>query len=265
MLKLFREAFSLNENNILSKWQFGFRAGHSTMHPMVHFLNKIAESLNKKKHTIAIFCDLKKAFDTCDHTILLLKLKRYGVSGTELKWFESYLTKRKQFVSIKDHSSPLLEISLGVPQGSILGPLLFILYINDLPLSSKFLSLLFADDTTLLFSHDNLETLTLTVNEEFQKICEFFRINRMVLHPDKTKFMLFTRGAGVADPVLYCNNNNTDQNLPNLISVLGRVSHTDTTPAIKFLGVYFDPALNFNPFTLKKKSCSDFYQNFTTY
>ena len=245
----------LNENNILSKWQFGFRSGHSTMHPMVHFLNKIAGSLNEKKHTIAIFCDLKKAFDTCDHTILLLKLKRYGVSGTELKWFESYLTKRKQFVSIKDHSSPLLEISLGVPQGSILGPLLFILYINDLPLSSKFLSLLFADDTTLLFSHDNLETLTLTVNEEFQKICEFFRINRMVLHPDKTKFMLFTRGAGAADPVLYCNNNNMDQNLPNLISMLGRVSHTDTTHAIKFLGVYFDPALNFKYHisTLKNK------------
>ena len=117
---------------------------------------------------------MKKAFDTCDHNILLLKLKRYGVTGTELQWFESYLTKRKQFVSIKNHSSSLLEISLGVPQGSILGPLLFLLYINDLPLSSKFLSLLFADDTTLVLTHDNLNTLILNVNEELYKVCEYF-------------------------------------------------------------------------------------------
>ena len=245
----------LTANNILSKWQFGFRPGHSTAHPMIHFLNKITDSLNKKNHTIAVFCDLKKAFDTCDHTILLLKLKKYGVSGTELQWFESYLTKRKQFVNIKGRSSSLLEIDLGVPQGSILGPLLFILYINDLPLSSKFLSLLFADDTTLLYTHENLNTLTTIVNEEFQKVCEFFRINKMVLHPDKTKFMLFSRSAGGVDPVLLCNNNNNDQNLPNLINELGRVSSTDSTPAIKFLGVYFDPSLNFkfHISTLKKK------------
>ena len=181
-------------------------------------------------------------------------LKKYGVSGTELQWFESYLTKRKQFVNIKGRSSSLLEIDLGVPQGSILGPLLFILYINDLPLSSKFLSLLFADDTTLLYTHENLNTLTTIVNEEFQKVCEFFRINKMVLHPDKTKFMLFSRSAGGVDPVLLCNNNNNDQNLPNLINELGRVSSTDSTPAIKFLGVYFDPSLNFkfHISTLKK-------------
>ena len=106
-------------------------------------------------------------------------------------WFKSYLTSCKQFVSIKNVNSPLCEISLGVPQGSILGPLLFILYINDLPSASKLLALLFADDTTLLFSHENLNTLIETVNTEFRKICEFFRLNRLVLHPDKTKFILF--------------------------------------------------------------------------
>ena len=171
---------------------------------MVHFLNKITESLNKKKHSIAIFCNLKKAFDTCNHSILLKKLKKYGVDNVELGWFESYLTSRKQFVSIKNVNSPLCEISLGVPQGSILGPLLFILYINDLPSASKLLALLFADDTTLLFSHENLNTLIETVNTEFRKICEFFRLNRLVLHPDKTKFILFTREKVQRDVVLYC-------------------------------------------------------------
>ena len=150
----------LNTNEILSKWQFGFRAGHSTSHPMVHFLNKITDSLNDKKHTVAIFCDLKKAFDTCDHDILFKKLKKYGIEGSELNWFKSYLSERKQFVSVGPSSSSLLDIALGVPQGSILGPLLFILYINDLPLSTKFLSLLFADDTTLLYSHDDLTVST---------------------------------------------------------------------------------------------------------
>ncbi len=76
----------LNDNNLISKWQFGFRKKHSTIHPMIHFLNHVSEALNKKKYTIGIFCDLKKAFDTCDHQILLDKLKKYGVSGSEHNW-----------------------------------------------------------------------------------------------------------------------------------------------------------------------------------
>ena len=96
-----RLLYFLDSNNILSKWQFGFRSSHSTIHPMVHFLKKVTESLNKKTHTISIFCDLKKVFATCDHNILFLKLEKYGVRGNELNWFRSYLTNRKQFVSIK--------------------------------------------------------------------------------------------------------------------------------------------------------------------
>ena len=235
----------LNDNNILSKWQFGFRGGHSTSHPMIHFINKVTDALNKKHHTIGIFCDLKKAFDTCDPNILLLKLKKYGIQGTELKWFQSYLTDRKQFVQIKKSSSPLLEIKLGVPQGSILGPLLFLLYINDLPLSSTFLTLLFADDTTLLLWHENINILTQLVNTEFQKVCEFFRINRMVLHPDKTNFILFTRSTTRHDIELLCNNNNGGQNFAEHINVIRRITSEDATPAVKFLGVFFDPSLSF--------------------
>ena len=212
---------------------------------MVHFLNKITDALNKKKHTVAIFCDLKKAFDTCNHNILFSKLRKYGIMGTELEWFKSYLKNCKQFVSIKNKSSPLLDILLGVPQGSILGPLLFLLYINDLPLSSRFLALLFADDTTLLYTHDNLKILEETVNNEFRKICDYFRSNRMVLHPDKTKFILFTRSNVRADLNLFCNNNNLDQELAENVSPLGQVTADDNIPAVKFLGVFFDPALNF--------------------
>ena len=232
-------------NNILSKWQFGFRSGHSTSHPMVHFLNKISESLNKKKHTIGIFCDLKKAFDTCDHNILFLKLKKYGIDGVELDWFKSYLTGRKQFVSVKNKSSSLLDISLGVPQGSILGPLLFLIYINDLPLSSSFLTLLFADDTTLLLSHDDINVLTDMVNLEFRNVCEFFRTNRLVLHPDKTNFVIFSRTTIGREVEIFCNNNNDGQTCAENISIISRVSSADETPAVKFLGVFFDPALNF--------------------
>ena len=174
----------LNNNQIISKWQFGFRAQHSTVHPMLHYTNFLSKSFNEKKHSLSIFCDLKKAFDCCDHTILLSKLEKYGIRGTELAWFESYLFNRKQFVSINGKNSSLADIVIGVPQGSILGPLLFLIYINDLPLATKLFTLLFADDTTLLASADSVVSLCNFVNVEFKKVCDFFRANKLMLHPD---------------------------------------------------------------------------------
>ena len=200
----------LTENNILSEWQFGFRSQHSTVHPMVHFTNVISNAFNKKKHLLAIFCDLKKAFDCCDHSILLSKLEKYGVRGTELLWFKSYLSDRKQFVSLNGKNSLLTNVLLGVPQGSILGPLLFLLYINDLPISSKLFALLFADDTTLLASSDSVESLVNFVNVEFKKICDFFRANKLMLHPDKTKILFFSNTCNGEGVQINCNNNNDD-------------------------------------------------------
>ena len=158
---------------------------------------------------------------------------------------KSYLSARKQFVFIKEKSSPLLDISLGVPQGSILGPLLFLIYINDLPLASEFLTLLFADDTTLLFSHDDINILTAIANTEFQKVCEFFCANKPVLHSDKTKFIIFSRSNINQDVSVVCNNNNNGQNFPENIYPISGVQSNDNSPAVKFLGVYFDPDLNF--------------------
>ena len=150
---------------------------------MLHFLNHITKALEKREHTVAIFCDLRKAFDCVNHSILLKKLKKLGVNNIELLWFKNYPSNRQQFVFLKGVSSSFCTINCGVPQGSILGPLLFIIYINDLPNCSNFLTLLFADDTTLLLSHSNIEILMQIANVEFQKIITFFRQHKLSLHP----------------------------------------------------------------------------------
>jgi hypothetical protein len=235
----------LNVNNLISANQFGFRPKHSTVHPMFHLLNSAACAISNKKFFLIIFCDLRKAFDTCDINILLKKMSKLGIRGAELRWFQSYLTNRKQFVAIDDAFSDLLSIIIGVPQGSILGPLLFLLYINDLPACSALLSLLFADDTALAAEDDNLENLVMYVNAEFQKVCTYFRLNKLSLHPDKTKFMLISSAKTSPAISISINNNNDDQNDRKNIFRLAQVFPSDQIPAIKYLGVYFDPQLNF--------------------
>jgi len=212
---------------------------------MVHFTDFLSKAFNNKKHSLAIFCDLKKAFDCCDHSILLSKLDRYGIRGVELLWFKSYLSDRRQFVSINGTNSLLTKVLLGVPQGSILGPLLFLLYINDLPLASKLFALLFADDTTLLASADSVASLCDFVNSEFKKVCDFFRTNKLMLHPDKTKMLFFSTSSNGEGVQIFCNNNNDNEDNNALIKCISLVSSNDDIPAVKFLGVYFDSGLSF--------------------
>ncbi len=119
----------LESNNLIISNQYGFRKNHSTLHPIIHLLNRVTCASNEKKISLAIFCDLRKAFDTCDHNLLLQKLRKLGIRGPELEWFRNYLSDRSQFVKIGDFESTLLSISKGVPQGSVLGPILS-LYIS---------------------------------------------------------------------------------------------------------------------------------------
>ena len=159
----------LNHSKIFSNFQFGFREKHTTTHAVLHFVDKISSALDNHMHTVGIFLDYSKAFDTVDHEILLYKLSQYGVRGTALNWFRSYLADRRQFVSLDGFVSEMQNVTCGVPQGSLLGPLLFILYINDFQFSSDVLSfILFADDSNIFFSHKNPKVLLQTVKGEVQ-------------------------------------------------------------------------------------------------
>ena len=148
----------LLKHKIFFNKQFGFRKSHSTIQTLVNLTESIRRSLDSGQFSCGVFIDLQKAFDTVDIDILLRKLELYGVRGVCNRWFRSYLLGRRQYVKLNGEKSTLADILFGVPQGSVLGPLLFLVYINDLPNALIYSeATLFADDTCILFSHPSLK------------------------------------------------------------------------------------------------------------
>ncbi len=195
---LFKQVYDyFQQKKLLYGAQYGFREGHSAVFAAIELVDKIIINMDKKNTPIGIFIDLSKAFDTIDHAILLDKLKDYGFSDLALKLIRSYLCDRKQYVQMDDIKSDLCNITTGVPQGSILGPLLFIIYMNDIAEASNLFDfILYADDTSLsttieIVLKKNIGDLQNCLNSELEKINIWLKLNKLSLNVQKTKFMIF--------------------------------------------------------------------------
>ena len=181
-----------NKNNLFYRSQYGFRKIHSTELAGLELTDKILKDIDEKNASLAIFMDLSKAFDTLNHEILLNKLSHYGITDTALKWFSSYLTGRQQYVEIESASSYLLTLKTGVPQGSILGPLLFLIYMNDIPnATNNFIFILYADDTSLFRTINIPITSPVNINEQLGYVYDWLAVNKLSLNTKKTKYMIF--------------------------------------------------------------------------
>ena len=188
------------------------------------------DNINSNQYTGLVFLDLTKAFDSVNHDILLLKLEHYGIHGSANQLIKSFLS-RKQFVSIKGAKSKLLHNNYGVPQGSILGPLLFLLYVNDMPQAVNCMPILFADDTCLIFTAPNLASLTTIINKELQNLSIWFDFNKFMVNPSKSNFLIIP--PKLNKPFLQTNVFLNNISIPQCIS-------------IRYLGLTIDMNLNFD-------------------
>ena len=186
----------LNKKKLIYMHQSGFRTNHSTDLCLAQLIDFVATGMDKQMYTGMILVDLQKAFDTLDHGVLLEKMKYFGFRASVIKWFESYLSNRKFLVCIDNVFSEAGTLKYGVPQGSILGPLLFLLYVNDLPqLLSDAGSYLYADENCIFYQHEDVEKIENVLNKEFSSLCQWFIDNKLSIHfgEEKTKSALFSK------------------------------------------------------------------------
>jgi len=224
---------------ILYQGQYGFQNNRSTASAVLELIEEVTNNIDKKKVSAGIFIDLKKAFDTVNHDILIKKLEYYGLRGTALSWINSYLINRTQFVDIDNTKSEELNVECGVPQGSVLGPKLFLLYINDIIKVSDLLKfILFADDTTILCSDSDIASLTTKVNRELDKLFNWFAANKLSLNIAKTNYMIFNGG--------------TESNITHPITINNTA--IEKVKVSKFLGVLVDDKVSWKPHILSVQS-----------
>ena len=221
------------KNNLLCDFQGGFRKKHSTLGSINNLTTDIFNAINNKESTMATFFDLKKAFDTVNHKILIKKLQAMGIKGGLLEWIEDYLSNRFQRTVCNNNLSTTENITCGVPQGSILGPLLFLVYINDIEnvfCDVKFQ--LYADDTVIYYSGKNGKNVNKILQKGVDKFIEWSEINQLTINIKKTKVMIFGSRYNIKK------NDNVE------ISIKGEI--LQTVPTCKYLGIYMDQNLNFN-------------------
>ena len=216
----------LDEHDVIAKEQFGFRPKFTTEYAILDIYEKLINNLDKSLTSCAIFLDLAKAFDTVSHEILLRKLDSYGFRNKAYDLLDSYLKNRYQFVKLDNTKSIISLIEFGVPQGSILGPLLFLLYINDLPNATNLFVKLYADDTFLCAQNSCVKLLEEEVNAELEKVYEWLCANKLTLNISKSKYMIVTKKRNVGP-----------------ISVNINKSDLDECDSYKYLGVIFDKNL----------------------
>ena len=221
----------LDQYKIPFSYQFGFRKYHSSYMALMTLMDNLINFLDKGEYVIGIFRDFSKAFDTVDHGILLQKLSCYGVRGNALSWFQSYLNKRYQFVTYNGISSNKKEVKCWVPQDSILGPLLFLIDINNLSDVCKCsLPILFADDTNLFYHGSDLSVIENACNKELADISKWFKVNKLSLNIKKTHYMIFSKKKS------------------NQLDLRIDIQTIDETSTTKFLGVYINNKLNWKTY-----------------
>ena len=222
----------LSDNEILYDYQFRFRPKHSTQQALITLVDRVTKSLDKSNIVILLLIDLKQAFDTVHHRILLRKLYAYGIRGVLLKWFESYLTDRSQYVIYDGVRSETKAVKCGVPLGSIMGPLLFIISMNDIcNISDLMFAIKYADDTCFLINGTDMNTLIKQQNVDLDSLCTWFKSNKLSLNTQKTFYMVFHRAR-----LNTIENSSMDIIMVN--QILTKVN------SIKYLGIILDHKLN---------------------